>query len=89
MDETLESPSTTADGSITHVYLGSRKKQTTLLEFIGSSPEHGLTYSQFRKLLEEFLNKFYQAHNIPREKYLVVRGDQEVMSNILLFKVAY
>ena len=45
--ETVESSTSTANGLVTHVYLGSRKKETTVLEFAGSSAGNGLTYSVF------------------------------------------
>lgn len=91
-DETIESPpstSTATNGSITHVYLGSSKKATTLEKFTDSSTENGLRYSVFRKMLEDFLNKFYQAHGLPRERYIEIKGDQKVMFKILLFGIAY
>ena len=87
MGETIEPPpstSTSTDESVTHVYLGSSKKATTVAEFASSSAEHGLTYPIFRKMLEDFLNNFYQAHQLPRERYLEIRSNQEVMSKILL-----
>ena len=74
--ETVEFPSstpTTDDELVTHIYLGSRKKATTVSEFAGSSAENGLTYSVFRRMLENFLNK-----QLPQERYLKIQGDQKV-----------
>lgn len=81
--ETVESSISTADGLVTHVYLGSKKKEATVAEFAESSTENGLTYPVFRKMLEDFLNQFYQAHNLPRERYLEIGSDQKVVSKIL------
>ena len=56
-----------------------------MAQFAGSSGD-GLTYSIFRKMLEDFLNKFYQAHQLPHERYLKIQGDQKVISKLLLFE---
>jgi uncharacterized protein YxeA len=90
VDETIESPSSPpTDELVTHVYLGSSKKATTVENFASSSTGNGLTYSAFRKMLEEFLNKFYQAHQLPHERYLEVRRDQKVIFKILLIGTTY
>ena len=82
MDEVDEFPSSTstANESIVHAYLGSKKKETTVKEFADNSEGNGLAYSVFRKMLEEFLNNLYQAHQLPHEGYLRIQGDQKVMS---------
>lgn len=86
-DETIEPPSSTSttNQSISHVYLGSPKKATTLADFTDSSTGNGLTYSVFRRMLEEFLNKFYQAYELPHERYLEIKGDQKVMFKSSVF----
>jgi hypothetical protein len=85
-----DEPCLTSTGTelVAHIYLGSRKEEVTITEFAGSSAGNGLTYSVFRKMLEEFLNKFYQAHQLPTESYLKIHGNQTVMSIILLFGTA-
>jgi hypothetical protein len=89
-DETIQSSlSPSANEQVTHLYLGSSKKATTVMEFASSSTGNGLTYPVFRKMLGEFLNKFYQAHQLPRERYLEIQSDQKVMSKILVFKTVY
>ena len=88
-DETVESSTSTVDELVTHIYLGSRKKGTTVSEFAGSSAGNGLTFPIFQKMLEIFLNKFYEAHQLPRERYLEIRGDQEVMSKTSPLWTAY
>jgi len=82
MDETTEPPPSleTTNTPITHIYLGSIKKEMTVADFAGDSAGNGLTYSIFRRMLEDFLNKFYAAHELPRERYLKVQGDQKVTS---------
>jgi hypothetical protein len=88
-DETTESPPpppTTSTPPI-HVRLGSIKKETTVAEF--SDGSNGLAYSVFRRMLEDFLNWFYNKHQLPREAYLQVQRDQKVMSNILQLRINY
>jgi hypothetical protein len=80
--ETVESSSSTS--TVLHVYLGSGKKETTVAEFANSSARNG-----FRKMLEVFLNKFYQAHGLPHGRYLEIKHDQKVMTKILLIETAY
>jgi hypothetical protein len=84
--ESTESPpslQTTTDTLITHLHLGSFKEETTVAQFADGSTGNGLTYPVFRKMLENFLNKFYTAHDLPRERYIGVQGDQKVISELL------
>jgi hypothetical protein len=85
VDETVEPPSSTSTENelLVHAYLGSRKKETTVTEFAESSAGNGLTYPVFRKMLEDFLNKFYRACQPPAVDYLKIKGSQEVMSKLL------
>ena len=71
----------------THIYLGSPIEGATVAEFADGS--NGLAYATFRKMLETFLNGFYAAHQLPRERYLEVRGDQNVMFEILWCGINY
>lgn len=87
-DETISSSTSTTDGFSTYVYLGSKKEETTVLKFTESSKEKGLTYLVFRKMLEVFLNKYYQEHKLPQERYLEIHGDQQVMFKALSFGTA-
>lgn len=80
---------TASHESVTHVYLGSSKKEITVSQFADGSAGHGVTYSVFWKMLEDFLNEFYRAHQLPHEKYLEIRGNQMVRSKISSFKIAY
>ena len=34
-------------------------------------------------MLEDFLNQFYAAHELPHDRYLKVQSDQKVTSKIL------
>ena len=91
-DENAGPPSsilTTTNPSITHVYLGSDKDETTVAEFVKGSTAGGLVYSVFRKMLEDFLNKFYVVHQLHRERYIEVRGDQKVNSMTLPLGMSY
>ena len=83
VDEAAESPPSAPETSnipATHTYLGSGKKVTTIASFADGSTGNGLTFTSFRRMLETFLNKFYQAHQLPRESYLEVHGDTKVKS---------
>ena len=64
----------------THTHLGSGKEATTIASFADGSTGNGLTFTSFRKMLETFLNKFYQTHQLPQESYLEVHGDTKVKS---------
>lgn len=75
-----------ANGSFSHVYLGSAKDKTTVEEF---ATKNGLVYPTFRRLLEDFLNQFYEANQLHREKYLRVQGDQKVKSKIQPLGINY
>lgn len=87
---TAGSPSATSNQPAIHVYLGSKKKETTVAEFADGSAGNGLTYPVFRRMLENFLNKFYQAQQLPHERYLKIQGDQKVnLSKILLSGTAH
>ena len=86
MDEITESPPSppiTTTTSITHIYIGSIKKEMTVVEFADGSAGKGFTYNVFRKMLEDFLNQFYAAHELPHDRYLKVQSDQKVTSKIL------
>jgi hypothetical protein len=88
-DETTESPPpppTTSTPTI-HVRLGSIKKETTVAEF--SNGSNGLAYSVFRKMLEDFLNWFYNKYQLPHVAYLRVQSNQKVMSKILQLRINY
>ena len=84
MDETTKSPQ-----PITHIYLGSIKRETTVEGFANSSEGNGLTYAPFRRMLEIFLNRFYEAHQLHRERYLEVRREQKVTPETPLFGMGY
>lgn len=91
-DDTTGPPTsitTKANPSITHIYLGSSKDETTVAEFAEDSTADGLVYSIFRKMLEDFLNQFYVAHQLYRERYIVVQGNRKVMSEILPLEMSY
>lgn len=86
MDETVETPPSTTEvtgPSVAHLHFGSFKTKVTISEFADGSAGNGLDYYPFRKMLENFLNQFYKTHQLPQEKYLVVRSDQEVTSETL------
>ena len=88
-DETVKSPPSTpitTEPSVSHIYLGSPKKETTVADFADGSAGNGLTYYAFRKMLEEFLNQYYKGHH---ERYLEVRGDQKVISKNLLLRLGH
>ena len=74
----------TKNSPTTHLYIGSFKDRVTLTEFVEHSAGNGWTYREFRQMLEVFLNRFYDIHQLPREGYLRVKGDQEVISQTLL-----
>lgn len=82
-------PPLTTNTLISHLHLGSFKKEITVAEFADDSAGNGFTYAVFRKMLENFLNQFYAAHELPRERYLEVRADQKVTSNILQLEYCY
>jgi len=48
-------------------------------KFANGSAGNGLTYHAFRSMLEKFLNKFYEKHQLPRQEYIKIQKDQEVM----------
>lgn len=78
-----------ASGPVASIHLGSPKKvekkvvQETVTEFAD-----GLGTRQFRSMLEEFLNNFYQENQLPYDDYIKVKGSQLVISKLLLVKIS-
>jgi hypothetical protein len=93
VEETAELPSSTSTPAmeklITHIYIGSAKKETTVAEFADGPAGNGPAYPVFRRMLETFLNQFYRAHQLPHEKYLGVQSNQKVISGIPFIKNGY
>ena len=72
-----------ANISVAHLHLGSFKKAVPLAKFADGSEGNKPTYNEFRRMLEVFLNKFYQP---PDKGYLRVQSNQEVISKLLLLR---
>jgi hypothetical protein len=97
LDEANKDNKDETTGSDVHIYLGSPKDETpkdetpmdeppkkdpTTVATLADQLPRLVGQSGFRKMLEEFLNSFYEENQLPRDAYLHVQSNEMVISSI-------